>query len=134
MDRKLIIVIAIFIIAAIAIVAFSQFNQPQDNVSVKEEDGKLDTFFNFTARANGSSERTDQFYLKDSKGNPIAKANVSATYKSNNQEKTIIVRTDDEGYSNNVISDIDGDSREIIYKYEGNDKYNGCEGKHTIAE
>jgi hypothetical protein len=134
MDRKLIIIIAVFAIAAIAIFAYSQFSQPQADTSVKEENGKLNTFINFTPRANGSSEMVDQFYLKDSQGNPIAKANVSATYKSNGQDKTILVTTDDEGCSKNVISGMDGDSKEITYKYDGNDKYNGCEEKHTIGK
>ena len=131
MDRKLIIIIAIFAIAIVAIFTFSQFNQQADT-SPKVENGKLNTFFNFPASANGSSERTDQFYLKDSQGKPIAKANVSATYKSGGKDKTIIVTTDNEGYSKYVISDIDGDSGDIIYKYEGNDKYNGCEAKHSV--
>lgn len=131
MDRKLIIVIAIFVIAAVAIFAFSQFGQ-QSDTSPKVENGKLNTFFDFPARANGSSERTDHFYLKDGQGKPIAKANVSATYKSGGEDKTILVTTDDEGYSKYVINDIDGGSGDIIYKYEGNSKYNGCEAKHSI--
>ena len=113
------IIIAILIVVIIGVGA----------VFVLGQYGKTNTQINIINNETFQNGEHVQFELKDAQGKALSGKTLNITF--NNQKYSVTTDQNGKGYL--ILFDAPSGKQELVVKYAGDDKYNGCEAKETIT-